>query len=240
MSDRRFTDDEVALILRDASEAQEGRPARAGEGLTLAQLKEIAAEVGLDPAQVEAAARRLVRSPSGARVPFWGTPVAPEFEREFPGELSPDDAAELVTTIRKVLGRRGISGSELGALEWKAQDAMGGRYVSVLSRDGTTRLRVFGNFRDGLMALGTAGGVVLTVFFSALLMALGLKELVGPGVLPVGALLAALPVRALWRWRYRKEERTLADLAEALDEQIRDLGSRRGPGPSPDPGERPT
>jgi len=71
-------------------------------------------------------------------------------------------------------------------------------------------------------------------------MALGLKELVGPGILPVGALLAALPVRALWRWRYRKEERTLADLAEALDEQIRDLGSRRGPGPSPDPGERPT
>jgi len=237
MSDRRFTDDEVALILREASEAQAGRPGGSGEGLTLAQLKEIAAEVGLDPAQVEASAKRLIRRSSETRVPILGTAVSPEFEREIPGELDPGDVAELVTTIRRILGRRGISDAELGAFEWRARDPMGGRYVSVLARNGATRLRVFANFRDGLMGLGMGGGVVFTLLFSSLLTGLGLGDLVGVGVLPLGMLLSVLPVRGLWRWRYRKEERALADLTEALDEQIRGMVSGGGAGPAPDPEE---
>lgn len=222
MSERRFSDEEVALILREASEVRDG--GRRGEdGLSLTQLKEIAAEVGLDPAQVEAAAHRLVHHRAGARVPFFGTPVTPEFEREIPGELSAEDVAELVTTIRKVLGRRGVTSTELGTFEWKASDPMGGRYVSVRAKDGTTRLRVFANFRDGLGVGMMGGGMMMTLGFAVLLAALGAKELVGVGILPIGALMSALPLRAVWRWLYRREEDALADLTEALDQRIRGM-----------------
>jgi len=223
MTERRFTDEEVALILREASETQEGGRRGGAEGLSLVQLKEIAGEVGLDPAQVEAAANRLVLHRSGSRVPFFGTPLTPEFEREIPGELAEDDLAELVTTIRKVLGRRGVTGTELGTFEWKAADPMGGRYVSVRPKDGTTRLRVFANFRDGLGVFVAGGGMMMTLGFTVILASLGLKQLIGPGILPVGALLSVLPLRQIWRWRYRKEEDALAELTEALDGQIKAL-----------------
>lgn len=227
MTERRYSDEEVALILREASEAGDGGAAGRAHGLSLTQLKEIAAEVGLDPSQVEVAANRLVHHRAGGKIPFLGTPVTPEFEREIPGELSADDMAELVTTIRKVLGRRGVTGTEMGTFEWKAGDPMGGRYVSVRPKDGSTRLRVFANFRDGLGVGVMAGGLLMTTAFAVLLTALGAKELVGPGVLPIGALLSVLPIRQIWRWRYRKEEDALADLTEALDSQIRALVERK-------------
>ncbi|MHB1193434.1 MAG: hypothetical protein ACYC6F_10345 [Longimicrobiales bacterium] len=115
---------------------------------------------------------------------------------------------------------------------------MGGRYVSVSQGGGTARLRVFGNFRDGLFLVAVGGGVVLTIAAGALLAALGVNEFLGPGIVPVGALLAALPVRALWRWMYRREEDALARLTEALDEQIRVLAipapdARTAPSPAP-------
>lgn len=227
MSERRYSDEEMALILREASEATEGGSAGRAQGLSLTQLKEIAVEVGLDPAQVEAAANRLVHHRAGGKVPFFGTPVTPEFEREIPGELLQEDMAELVTTIRKVLGRRGVTGTELGAFEWKAGDPMGGRYVSVRPKDGSTRLRVFANFRDGLGVGVVAGGMMMTMAFTVLLASLGAKEFVGVGILPIGALLSVLPIRQIWRWRYRKEEDALADLTEALDGQIRELVQRK-------------
>lgn len=206
--------------------------------MSLAQLKQIAVEVGLDPAAVEAAARRLARPRAAVRSVVLGTPVAPEFEEAIPGELRPEDMAEIVTTIRKALGRRGVHQSELGALEWSARDATGGRYVSVLPKDGATRLRVFGNFRDGLMLIALGVGIPLTVFFGSILVALGLKEIVGgPGILPLGMLLSALPVRAFWKWRYRREEEALAGLTEALDTRVRELvarGATRGPAESGD------
>lgn len=57
----------------------------------------------------------------------------------------------------------------------------------------------------------------------SLLAALGGKELLGAGILPLGMLLSVVPLRALWRWRYRREGDALADLTQALDDQIRTL-----------------
>ncbi|GMV04173.1 MAG: hypothetical protein AMXMBFR53_04540 [Gemmatimonadota bacterium] len=226
MAERRFSDEEMSLILREASEAREGGRRGASEGLSLEQIKDIAVEVGLDPAAVEAAAHRLVLHRAGSRVPFFGTPVTPEFEREVSGEVKEADMAELVTTIRKVLGRRGITEAELGAFEWKARDAMGGRYVSVLPKGGTTRLRVYGNFRDGMALTAMVGGMSLAMALTVVMAALGLKEVVGVGILPLAGLLSVLPIRQIWRWRYRKEEDTLAVLTEVLDGEVRRLVSR--------------
>ncbi len=230
MPERRFTDEEVALILREVSEVQEGgRRSGAGGGLTLTQLKEIASEVGFDPGQVEAAAARLdqYRAPSG--VPFLGTPVTPQFERELPGELTAEDFGELLTTIRMVLGRRGLTDVELDAFEWQARDFIGGRYVSVTPRHGKTRIRVFGNFRDGAWSIFLAGGMLHTALFAGVLSALGVVDFLGIGALPVAVLLSLLPARAIWRWKFGRESRALADVAEALEQKGRELLERRWP-----------
>ena len=229
MSERRFTDEEVALILREASEVQEqGRGTSAAGGLTLPQLKEIAAEVGLDPAHIEAAALRIERRRPAAPSPVLGTPATPEFTRDLPGELSQEDFAELVTTIRRVLGRRGITEAQLGALEWRAQDAVGGRYVSVLPRGGRTRIHVFANFRDALFSVFVGGGAAVLAGVAVILGATGVLDGLGPGVIPLSALIAFPVVRAFWRVRYRKETEAMAELAEALDEQVRELLASRG------------
>jgi len=47
--ERRYSEDEFALVLRMASEVQAGPdPAPPQEGLTLSQIREIAAEVGIE------------------------------------------------------------------------------------------------------------------------------------------------------------------------------------------------
>ena len=94
-------------------------------------------------------------------------------------------------------------------------------------KDGSTRLRVFANFRDGLGVGVMGGGMMMTMAFTVVLAALGFKDVIGPGILPVGALLSVLPIRQIWRWRYRKEEDALADLTEALDGQIRALVEKK-------------
>lgn len=235
MTDRRFTDEEVALILREASEVQEGgRPGGVEGGLTLSQLKEIAVEVGLDPKNIEMAASRLAAYRNPAAVPVLGTPVAPQFQRDVPGELSREDFAELLSTIRTVLGRRGITAVELNALEWKAQDYFGGRYVSVVPGNGKTRVRVFGNFRDGMMTVGLVGGMAVTTLVAGVLAALGLQDVVGAGILPISILVSVLPALGFWRWKYRKETQVMADLAEALDDHAVELIAKRTGPPSDD------
>jgi hypothetical protein len=85
MSDdqRIYSDEEFALILRQAAElgSRAKPPGATPAGLTLAEMKAIAAQVGFDPALVERAARTLVTSATGS-----------VFERLIGGPLRPGQA----------------------------------------------------------------------------------------------------------------------------------------------------
>jgi len=84
-SSRRFTDREVALILRRASEIDE-REGRYGEGaLSQADLREIAAEVGISPNAVD----RAVAAMSDRRAPstLLGAPLVRRTVHDVPEEL---------------------------------------------------------------------------------------------------------------------------------------------------------
>ena len=58
---RRFTDREVALILRKASEIEEKQGGAEGGGLSLTDLREIAGEVGISREAMDRAVRELNR-----------------------------------------------------------------------------------------------------------------------------------------------------------------------------------
>lgn len=212
MTERRYDEKEVALILRNAAESRVG-----GEGLSLRELKQIAAEVGIDPAAVEAAAGAIDRREASVPSPLLGTPVTSQFEQSIEAPFEGVDQSELVLAVRRALGRHGVVEHDPNGVEWRARDASGGRYVSVLRRGPKTLVRVLGNFREGAVAWVVAGGTMTWV--ATLLM------LKGAGVLTPGlgkglGVLAAMGVgylggRLLWRWRYRQERHRLQAALEA-------------------------
>lgn len=230
MPDRRYDEDEVARILRQATERNPAALAAGSGGLTLAQVQEIAAQVGIDARAVAAAARDLDTRRAVEASPILGSAVAPQYEMLLDGRVDPARYPDALLAIRRAMGRQGVVSTELNGLEWRARDAMGGRYVSIQPSGERTLVRVFGNFRDGAMMLyamvGTAGGAAALVLGKAL----GIGAAIGvTGAFPLVLLAGYLPARLVLKWRARKEDEqlraVLANLAEAL-----------GAGDDPEPG----
>lgn len=226
---RRYSDDEVKLILRRALESDVTLPATHGEGLSLEQIREVAADVGIDPGRVDLAAASVAAPVPAPPNPYAGIPTSVQFETTLPG-LTLDDVPwhDVLAVIRSVLGRQGVTESAAGSLEWRARDASGGRYVSIAPTAGGVRLRVLGNYRDGLTMVGAAVGMAGLTIGTAVLSSLGLDSVAG---LLVAGALAAVPPRFVYRWWRTREDTGMALLYERL---VTLLGERPGSLPAPD------
>jgi hypothetical protein len=221
---RRFDDSEVAEILSRATEVRNAPAlshASAGGGLTLAEVKEIASEAGIDLARVEEAANSLaLRVPASRLDVFVGAPTTVRYESEIEADVDEKDRTELVRLIRATLDRQGVVGGHGDTLEWMDHDALGGRNVTVSRTSGGTRVEVSGRFDTaaggaaGITGVTGAAGAIGT----ALLVASG-----GPvGWLLVPATLAAMVLvpRLTMGAVVRRETRKLAELADRLREAI--------------------
>jgi hypothetical protein len=226
---RRYSDREVGLILQRALEpAGRGQALEAaGEGLTLDEIKEIAAEVGIDPGQVEMAAASLLEPDAAPINPYAGIPTTVQLQTTLPHSgLQPDQLSEVLTLIRSVQHRQGLTGSEFGSLEWRAKDVLGARYVSVMPTQDGLRVRVLGNFRDGLFAIAAIAGALGLATGAVVTESLGL----GGWSFPILAAAAALPPRFAYRWLRRKED---ARLREVFDRLVAFLGASERPPEDP-------
>ena len=188
LAGRRFNEQEVAAIIKRASELQQVEsPAESTTGMSLAELEQIAREAGLDPALVRRAASDLDtrvsdRKPSA----FLGAPTALVLERTIDGEVPQDAYEAMVLEIQRELGGVG-SVSTLGrSLVWTMTGADRRRVttrtvqVTVTPRNGRTTIRMeeplgqlagglFGGLMGGLGA-GSSGisfGIAMSVFGSA-------------------------------------------------------------------------
>lgn len=230
---RKYSDREVGLILQRALEpAGGGQELEAsGEGLTLEEIKEIAAEVGIDPSRVETAAASLLEPEAAPVNPYVGIPTTVQLQTTLPHlGIRPEQRPEVLTLIRSVQHRQGVTGSEFGSLEWRAKDVLGARYVSVMPTPDGVRVRVLGNFRDGLFAIGGIAGTLGLAAGAVITESLGL----GGWSVPVMAAAAAVPPRFVYRWLRRKED---SRLREVFDRLVAFLGaSGRPPENAPEPG----
>lgn len=225
MTERRYSDEEVAEILKLAVDTGGALVQRGAEGLSLSEIQAIAEEVGIDTLRVESAALSLDVAESQRSAPILGTPIAPQYETRVEGDVSQDDFPEMLATIRRVMGRHGIPDERFGGLEWKARDAMGGRYVSVHPNDDAVEIRAYGNFRDGVVTsfFPSFVGVAMLAGLSELaLEAVGITFGFGAALgVPLVLVTGFLSGLGIWRWRYRKEEAQLKKVAAQLAAKLR-------------------
>ena len=121
---RRYSEEEVGLILRRATEIQRAEPtAPDPEGLTLAELEEIASEAGIDPALLRRAATELHSlRPATAASRLAGAPLEIEIERVVEGEVPRDCLEELVPSIVAATPGRGTASAVGRSLTWSSQE----------------------------------------------------------------------------------------------------------------------
>jgi hypothetical protein len=232
MTDRRYTEEEVALILERAGQESPPPtdPALALEqarGLSLRDVQAIAAEVGIDVAAVERAALAINRGdlvPASVRVEN-GAPVAVSKTIDFGQEIDDRTWARIVVRLQDTFAARGRLRSEGAFREWSngnlravLEPTERGHLLRLSTHKGNAQsVRILGNI--GLAATGIAAVATL-----ALNTSLGAPAPTGApwfGMLLPGVLGLAAHVQnyfALRRWG-----RTRAAQMEALPAELRAL-----------------
>jgi hypothetical protein len=175
--ERRYSENEFALILRKAFEFQERQPGAGlthpADGLSLEDIKAVAGEVGLDPALVERAAAILPTTTVSTAARVLGGPSKYQMEYTVPGELSKEDFGRVIDAIRQATGKTGKVDEVLGSLEWQTVGETSQVHVTVSSREqqttvivmadrGATGAIVFGviGTLGGVVSTGIAGGII--------------------------------------------------------------------------------
>lgn len=196
----RYGDEEVALLLRRAIELERTLPGpRDRTGFTLAELRQIGAEVGIPASVVEEAAGQVGMEKTGLWERIIRTPTRFFDQRTVKGELTSEQVAGLINALRRLTRRQGQVEEVLGAVEWKTESEFAPLHVRIHSGGGRTRIEALENRRSesgfALGFVGPFGGGILG------LMAAGVAGL-GPGlgslVIVAGTMMVTSSL--VWRW----------------------------------------
>jgi hypothetical protein len=204
MPERRYSDDDVHRILSSAVEVDAAVDAGAGRGLTLAQIQSIAAEAGLSPAAVAAAADALDRTPPVPATPrMMGLPVGVAQSVAIPGTIDDAGWRRLVAFLRDSFEAQGREELGVGRREWRngnlriaLEDVGGTTLLHMRTRKENARALIRSG---GFVVLGSAVMEAATAFVhappntlaGALAMALGGVTMAAVGLLQLPAWSAA-------------------------------------------------
>ena len=184
---RRYTEAELRAILAKAVEEGGSEPHEGIDGLSLAEIKEIGAEVGIDADTLERAARLVAPGHAGRWAGFAGAPTAMSVERRVEGELDSVQMTEILSVIRSGMGKPGRVSELKGLLEWRSSGELGHRVITLSSDDGVTTVGGMADLTQaavithlpasliglmgsavGFMVAANAGNEIGMVFFVAL------------------------------------------------------------------------
>ena len=229
MTERRYSEEEVAAIFERAAEVQQTarRQLPPGEGMTLADLQEIGREVGIAPELVAQAARSMDQGGRAAARTFLGLPIGVGRTVELDRRLSEEEWERLVVDLRETFDARGTVRYDGPFRQWT-----NGNLQALLEPTATghrIRLRtVKGDARAlmtaGLGSLGVAAAVLVALAVAGglgdpgSLTGVGFLTAIGLGMFGIGAL--RLPGWA--RLRRRQMEGVAARLALAAESQPTD------------------
>ncbi len=219
MSERRYDDKELAAILRAASEAQaEGISPDDSKGLTLPEIEKLAAEVGIDPRHVAAAAERLEGAPRGSR-PFalFGALASERLDRTGEGAFDETGWEDAIGELRKCFGSAGEVSRVGSSREWLARTDMGSAHLTAQPRGGQTRFRLSLDRTGMITTLWMLGSIAAFLGSMALAIIIGGRlHMAALAILSIFVLIGLLTTLA-WTTTRRWSERQLADARLALD-----------------------
>jgi hypothetical protein len=226
---RRYSDEEFALILRKASEIQASSGSQTGPastgGLTLDEIRSIAAEAGIDPEAVTRAASVLGAlegdERSGFAVAIFGGPSKYHLDCEIPGQIPPEEMGRILEQIRRAAEHQGEASEILGGVEWKTVGELSAINVNITPRGDSTSIQVVGDRgpASGITFIfPMAGAAILVGALGA-----GLEPTSATGIISLvtGTLGAGfLTARTIWAASSRKFRRRLARLMEAVSGSV--------------------
>lgn len=170
--ERRYSDEEIRWILRDATRRERASESATDwgdevsgprDGLTLGELLDVAAEVGIDPGAVARATRNLPAPRVGDTPRPRQHPFVRNVQSGFVSGRALDDRAMRAVALEseRVLNARGGVRTADGVVEWR--DHAKRVIVRVVREGNTTRIDVEAD-QTGEMVSGTgmiiAGGVI--------------------------------------------------------------------------------
>ncbi|MDR3692823.1 MAG: hypothetical protein P4L46_25815 [Fimbriimonas sp.] len=234
MVDRRYTEEELRTILREASTAQASDlPVSADSGFTLSEIKQLGSEVGLDPNRIEMAAGKLpeqIAPPSPFT--FWGVPNVEAVEQSFEGKLSDDAWTEVIEDLRIRFGDDGSSTCQPDLREWTGGTDTLTTHVSATTRGNKTVVRIHLRRLGGISiawSIGLATMFLVTLVLTILTHKQGLS--VGIGLAAAGIVDAALYGLTRWAvtsWAHRHASHVHAifdRVAEGIGQQESEITS---------------
>jgi hypothetical protein len=180
---RRYADREVREILKRAAENAPPEDLATGHGLSLAEVKAIGMEVGIDPVRIEDAARAFGPRKEPGLSPILGVPTVLQFESTVAGELDTTRAAGILSVIRRAMGHHGEASEVSGSLEWRTKGGPVDRLVTVSSTGGRTTLTGSANLRQAVVGTYVSGGLT-----AAMLTFIGIAASVGGDHLSIAGL----------------------------------------------------
>ena len=231
---RLYSGTEISAVLKRAAELHRDQGPTDTSGLTLAELEQIAAEVGIDPAFVKTAATELEEDRTDTEFHFWGGPLSVDLERIVEGEVSEAKWEEIVMEIRRIFGAAGKTGQLGRSLEWIHGDQTGERaHVTLTPMGGQTRIRIFTRMTDWAVGIHTPLVAASTIPAIVLVALLQLGPLLNTGVflftVATAFMLARLAFGTLARRQERKARKLLARLDDLIAEPEAALAERVDP-----------
>lgn len=121
MTERRFNEEEVAAIFRQASEAQNETSDSvlpSGEGLTVTELQAIGREVGISSDQITRAAQLIERGGNATSRQFLGFSIGVGQTVDLGRKLSDEEWERLVVDLRETFHARGALRKDGSLRQW--------------------------------------------------------------------------------------------------------------------------
>lgn len=235
---RRYGEHEVARILKRATEIKQESPARGlgGDGLTLQELEEIAAEAGIDVSHLRRAALELDTGEldSGFLTGLVGEQLSVVMESTVEGELPDAGFEQVVVTIQAATREHGQPSLLGRTLTWRAETPGKTRtaQVTVSVRRGETHIRIEENLHQMAGALhggiDAGAGLGIGLGFGIPMATLTGSVLLGVAF-PLGVLgLSYMTAREIYRVVVRRRRKSVTDLLARLTEVVRDEIERGG------------
>lgn len=240
-SSRRYTDREVAVVLRRASEIDETEGPGGSGALSRKDLEQIAREVGISTASITRALAELDhRREPGSWVT--GAPRVHSAVRAVPRELGEDAMARLIRLVDERADGNGVISEALGSVRWTSTDTFRSTQVSITPGAGETTIRVVDKANPRLkriLHLVPAGWGLVGA--ASVVGTVGLAGVAAAGVFIAGTGVGLGAGRLVWNLissrRAGRMERLAADLSREAGESVEpgarakeeDPGSPSGP-----------